>query len=119
MSGMHTTHGRKIRGLLVLLTVALVVVPAAPAFAQQGTQAPAQQGTEDPPSNQGPSGTGGNTPAAGRTGGGTESPRVGDNSGTSSKVLGAIAVGFVVVVIAVAVSTRGRQKAAEEALANH
>ncbi|MFP5319109.1 MAG: hypothetical protein ACLGI2_12570 [Acidimicrobiia bacterium] len=111
----------KLRGLLALLTVTLLLVPAAPAFAQQpgAPQPGAQQGTEDPPSNQGPSGTGGNTPNAGRTGGGTESPRVGNDSGASSKVFGAIAVGFVLVVIAVAVSTRGRQKAAEDALANH
>ena len=113
MSGMQTTNGRKIRSLLVLLTFALLLVPAAPAFAQ------AQQGTEDPPASQGPSGTGGNTPNDGRTGGGTESPRMGNNSGASSKVLGAIAVGFVIVVIAVAASTRGRHKAAEEVLADH
>lgn len=95
----------KIRRVLVLLTVALLLVPAGPAFAQAAN--------EDPPATGGPSGTGGNTPNAGNTGGGTESPSKGNDSGASGTVLAVIGVGLAVVAVAALASTRRRDKRAE------
>ncbi|HEX6597076.1 MAG TPA: hypothetical protein VF045_09085 [Acidimicrobiales bacterium] len=95
----------KMRRTLVLLTVALLLVPAAPAFAQAGN--------EDPPATGGPSGTGGNTPNAGNTGGGTESPSRGNDSGASGTVLAVVGLGLLVVAVAVLASTRRRERRAE------
>ncbi len=96
---------RKIPRILLLLTVALLLVPAAPAFAQAGN--------DDPPATGGPSGTGGNTPNAGNMGGGTESPSKSNDSGASGTVLAVVGVGLLVVALAALASTRRRDKRAE------
>lgn len=93
---------RTARRFLVLLVVAVLLVPVAPAaFAQT---------TPDPPATGGPSGTGGNTPAAGQTGGGTESPSTSGDSGGNSAVSALILVGLIALAVGTVLAIGQRHK---------
>ncbi len=95
--------------MVALLAAVVLSLPGAVAWAQTAP-------VDEPPATGGPSGAGGNTPGAGRTGGGVGAPEQdsGDGGGTDSTVLLLLGLGVAALVTAVVVTIGRRPRVAAE-----